>query len=53
MKNKGYAKFGGTNKVRYGRCSTGVLPQAGLDFLPEPGVLVLEHGKELIRSETV
>ena len=53
MKNKGYAKFCGANKVHYGRCASGVLPQAELDFLPETGVLVLEHGKELITSETV
>ena len=24
MKNKGYAKFGGTNKVHYGKCGSGV-----------------------------
>ena len=41
------------NKVRYGRCASGVLPRAGLDFLRETGVLVREHGKDLIRSETV
>ena len=39
MKNKGDAKFGGggrgASKVHYGRCASGVLPQAGLDFLPE------------------
>ena len=23
MKNEGYAKFGGVNKVHYGRCSSG------------------------------
>ena len=41
------------NKVHYGRCASGVLPQAGLDFLPETGVLVREHEKDLIRSKTV
>ena len=41
------------NKVHYGRCASGVLPQTGLDFLPETGVLVREHGKDLITSETV
>ena len=25
MKNKGYAKFGGANKVYYGRCTSGEL----------------------------
>ena len=24
VKNKGYAKFGGANKVHYGRCASGV-----------------------------
>ena len=41
------------NKVHYGTCASGVLPQAGLDFLPETGVLVCEHEKDLITSETV
>ena len=34
MKNKGYAKFWGANKVNYGKYGSGVLPnsnQGGLD----------------------
>ena len=57
MKNKGYAKFWGVNKVRYVRCASDVVSQAGLYiirfFYPKTGVLVLGHGKELIRCKTV
>ena len=57
MKNKGYAKFWGVNKVHYVRFASGVVSQAGLYifrfFYPKTGVLVLGHGEELIRCKTV
>ena len=31
MKNKDYAKFGGANKVHYGKCGSGVLKVIRMD----------------------
>ena len=37
MKNKGYAKFWGANKVHLGRCASGVLVSTSMYFpVPDP-----------------